>query len=333
VPARRLLLLALLLLGPRAAAGDGALLSLLALGDTGAPPGQLLRDLETQMRVGRELAREDQRDPVDGLLLLGDLFYPDGLRADELEARVRGNLVEPYCRFLDLGAPLSPRVALPCRDGSRPVPTYAVLGNHDRETPESIALMTGALPRYLANWHLPATPAEAVELGAGVSLVLYDPRALEQAGSFEPLGQALRQARGPWRILVSHYPIEDEPPGSNAREALAALEVPFQLHLAGHEHNLQIGVLESPRRFLQVVSGGGSEARWVKRPIDGARFQLARPGYARIDLVDGADGERLAVSLVATSLSPYAFWEPTRVVSRWSVDLQGVAREESAGGR
>jgi len=312
---------------------DGrVLLSLLALGDTGEPPRRFGRDGQQQIRVARALAAETQRRPADALLLLGDNFYPDGLHESEIEPRVRANLTEPYCAFVDLSAPLSSHVAVPCGDPVHPIPLYAVLGNHDVETEDSPRLQEEVVPQYVANWHLQREP-QVVELPEGVSLVLYDPRTLlAKRGDFEPFVQAVRAARGPWRILVSHYPFTDRTPAVAALRALESAGVPAQLQLSGHEHNLEIGVVEGPHPLLQVVSGAGSDLRVPHQRLVGLRFAARLPGFARVDLVEGPDGRRLVVSLVAIREFGWQLWVPTRVVARWSVDEEGRAREEPLPG-
>jgi len=82
--------------------------SLLAVGDTGQPP-TWLPWLAGQTAVASGLDEEDRRAPSDGLLLLGDNFYERGLKAEELVSRVRGNLVTPYCRFVQLDGSRSDR--------------------------------------------------------------------------------------------------------------------------------------------------------------------------------------------------------------------------------
>ncbi|MEZ4293172.1 MAG: hypothetical protein R3E53_22590, partial [Myxococcota bacterium] len=58
--------------------------SLLAVGDTGSPHGALPFFFDGQFAVGAALQRAHAASPVDALVLLGDNFYPDGLRADAL---------------------------------------------------------------------------------------------------------------------------------------------------------------------------------------------------------------------------------------------------------
>ena len=147
---------------------DGAArLSLFALGDTGAEPAPIGRALQTQMRVAAVLAAEHARRPVDALVLLGDNFYPDGLRERELAFRVRENVVRPYCAFLALDGPESAEVADACppeRRSAVPTPIYAVLGNHDANLPESPPLQREAVPRFVPNWRMPPGAVEVIEL-------------------------------------------------------------------------------------------------------------------------------------------------------------------------
>ena len=248
-------------------------LSLLALGDSGARPDDPPR-VAAQLAVGAALEAEDRRRPVDALVLLGDLFYDSGLSGDALAARVRANLVRPYCRFLDLTAPRSPEVAGACElpQASRhPVPIHVVLGNHDYMTPGSVELERDGVPLFLANWRMPAGPAAVAELGHGVSLVLFDSDPVFRgAAPATGLAAALRAARGPWRVLVAHQPIAVV--GTSERETyarfralvlteIAAAGVPVQLYLSGHEHNLQALVMEPPAPPLHVIAGGGSGGR------------------------------------------------------------------------
>ena len=309
-------------------------LSILTLGDTGYAPNWL-RSQQTQMRVGAVLEAEQRRRPADALVLLGDNFYPDGLLEKELAYRVRENLVRPYCIFLALDGPESSRVADACepqRRGNRPIPFYAVLGNHDVEVPESPRLQREIVPRFIPNWHVPARSIEVIELAdsalqPGVSLILYDAMALAERNDTASLERALRSAAGPWRILAGHYPIHDSHPGPWIQRALAGINVPVHLHLAGHEHNLQLGAPSPSSPYLQVVAGSGGGERRVKHALLGNRFALVDPGFARVDLVGEGDAARLFVSLVALPESSLSM-SPPRVVARWSTDLAGDVREE-----
>ena len=323
--------------GPAAHPPEGRpLVSLLAVGDTGSEPLRL-RVGDRQLAVGEALAAEDRRAPAAALLLLGDNFYPEGLLGGELVARVRRNVVRPYCRFADLSGPRSAAVADSCDVPAslrRPeVPIYAILGNHDYNRPESPGLQREAVPRFVANWRVPAGRAETVELGHGVSLVLFDSMALYGSGAGgDDLRRALRSARGPWRILAGHHPVaafDGDRLETRYREAVARAiaeeERPVHVFLAGHEHNLQIVELEPPLPRLLAVAGSGSDVRPSQRQPPGHRFGADAHGFARVDLVLRDGEERLAVSLFQVPALPLA---GPRRLGVWSVDAGGRLRDE-----
>jgi hypothetical protein len=317
-------------------------LSFLAVGDTGRRDfGAAL--LNRQMAVARGIAHEDARSPVDAFLLLGDNFYPHGLEAEELVARVRLNVVRPYCRFILLTGPRSTEVSDACPEPAarrHVVPIYAVLGNHDYDSRASPDLESRAVPAFVANWHLPRDVASVAELGAGVSLILLDSNQLLAGADPSPLTDALRRARGPWRILAAHHPVASRGKGTSrgsaayasyteaVRASIEAAGVPVQLFLSGHEHDLEIVELPSPWPRLNVVAGGGSGARSVEAARTGERFALARPGFARIDLASKEGGDRLVASVFALPSQPVLSLLPPRRVARWSVDASGRVREE-----
>jgi hypothetical protein len=313
-------------------APDEVRLSLLAVGDTGRPL-RLSRHFHRQHAVGRGLAVEDRRQPADALLLLGDNFYPQGLRRAELVERLRENVVSPFCHFLELEGPDSPAVARACREepGRRhPVPLFVLFGNHDHGTPESPELQRRDVATFVSNWRVAEAPVQLVEFGEGLSLLLADSIGLADAGDPAPLVDALRRARGPWRVLAAHHPLVTRrrpavQPGSFGAlvaRAVAEAGVPLHAALAGHEHNLQLLVPGPPEVALQVIAGSGSRVRGTGK---GARslYARARPGFARLDLVGRGEEERLVVSLFETGEVPLLEWWPPRLAARLSVDAVG----------
>ena len=286
----------------------------------------------------------DRHRPVDALLLLGDNFYPAGLQEAELRLRVGMNLVRPYCRFVDLSGPRSDEVAEACRrpPGERhPIPILAVLGNHDYRVPESPKLQVEAVPDFVSNWDMPAERIAVRELGRGVSLVLLQSmETVHKAQLLDDLPEAIRSARGPWRILISHHPIAPtrslEAHGrfearymAEARRRIAEAGVPLQLVVSGHHHSLQIIEPSPPGPPLQVVSGGGGGALHEVNVVGRQRFGSKSHGFARIDLVRRAGSERLVVSLYATRGAWLPAGRPS-LVARWSVALDGTLRDEEA---
>jgi hypothetical protein len=315
-------------------------LSLLAVGDTGAAPDDP-EGQRTQLAVAAAMASVDRGSPVNALVLLGDNFYPAGLRRSELARRMRANIVQPYCRFLELTGPRAPEVAGACEvplEERHPVPLFAMLGNHDYGSPESPALQRDAPRLYIGNWHMPFGAAAVYELDAGVSLVVFDSDPIYEGADAAPLVEALRASRGPWRILAAHHPIADVGRESererHARyrrvvlEAIAAADVPVHLMLSGHEHNLEVLAMDPPAPPLHVIAGSGSGTRSLHEPDPRRKVGFKLPGFARVDLVgespEDAGKARLVASLYALPGFPRRLVsDRPRVVARWSVDLAG----------
>lgn len=349
------LLLPLLLLVTGCPAGDGGAVgtppsgddaprhSLLAVGDTGRTR-PLAALFEGSRAVAAAMTEEARRAPVDGLVLLGDNFYWRGLERARLVERTRENLVLPFCHFLALDGPRSAEVASACplsKAERDPVPVFAVLGNHDLETPESAALQRRTLPAFLPGWRMSGGLAEAVELGEGLSLVLFesepaidDPDAIRRA-----LGRALEAARGPWRILATHRPIATDDLGrvqvggypQFVLDAIEASGVAVQLVLAGHHHSLQVFELGGATPLLHVGVGSGARAEPpLASDHPDARFGRLALGFARVDLQGAGKAERLVVTLFEVPRWPaLAALTPTRPVARFAVDAAGRVEQRS----
>lgn len=307
---------------------------MLAVGDSGHR-AKFSRWVTPQRAVGDALWSTHRSDPADYLLLLGDNFYPDGLEEREAEARIAMNLVAPLCGFLDLSAPLGPKLEPSCGEPPerrRPIPLRAVLGNHDWRAPESPKLERELIPRYLANFVLKEDLAWVEETEAGVSLVFFDSTPGRSPEGAAQLRDALAAARGPWRVVVSHHPIEASSDGDLLRGAIAEAGVPVQLWLAGHDHNLQLAEPGRPGPALMAIAGSGSHPTGAKYDIPGRRFFARSLGYARIDLVPdpAAPGrEELVVSLVKVRPLPIALWQRAHVAARYAVSQDGAIRRIS----
>ena len=133
-----------------------------------------------------------------------------------------------------------------------------------------------------------------------MSLIAYHSPGIGDAGAAAALERALRESRGPWRILAAHHPIAD--PGKGWRDehsapvlaAIAAAGKPVHLFLGGHQHSLQ--ALHAPGAALHVVSGaGGAEIRRISPTPHERLFAEARYGFVRVD----ASAEALDVTLLS----------------------------------
>lgn len=203
-----------------------------AVGDTG--------DGSSQARILAEaIAAAHRREPLDVLLLLGDLIYPHGSPA-QYEAK----FTNPYRSVIEAG-----------------IPTAAVLGNHDLETNPHRFMELFAMPgRYYS-----------FTVGAADFFALDTSRGSVDAEQQRWLERELPSTSSPWKIAFMHVPLfSDGMHGSNLalQEALIGRfrRYGVQLALAGHDHNYQrIGPINGT---TYLVSGGGCCPRPV--PPQGA---------------------------------------------------------------
>ncbi|MFK7894316.1 MAG: lipopolysaccharide kinase InaA family protein [Myxococcota bacterium] len=343
--------------GDASSAGAGAQAatswSLLATGDTGRTGRFSFADslFEGQISVAKAMTQEAKRAPVDGLVLLGDNFYWRGLDREHLVERLRRNVVKPYCYFLDLSGPRSAEIAPACKEAAqdrRPVPIYAVLGNHDLETAESPALQRETVPGFLPGWKMSPDIAQVFEMGNGVSLILFESevRIRDLKTMRQELLEAVSSAKGPWRILATHRPIATDDLGGvpnggypvAVQRTLAeasALGHPVQLVLSAHHHNLQAFALDSPTRVLQAGLGAGARAEGplAARDHPASRFAALSLGYARVSLIkhDRRGDELLSVSLRSAPRWPFLhlFGQTGAELARFEVDLEGRSVQSS----
>lgn len=310
--------------------------SILALGDTGRRHGFLAGWFEGQMAVAHGMAAEDARSPVDGVVFLGDNFY-GGLQRFELVERIRENLAWPYCRFIELGGPRSPQIEARCRlapDEKNPVPILAVAGNHDLVEGEGFEAQCRDIPDFISNWNMSCDFVTTLELEGGLSIIAYNSETPGWLGQLDSLAEAIRNAKGPWRILVAHHPLgvrRDDGPSEDTflQDFIREVGVPVHAHLAGHNHTLQILVDENTVPPLQAIAGSGSRVRpGIDQPHPNRVFGAERLGFARLDVVDDEAHPRLLISLFATPFFPILSWGEPELMARWSVDFEGHVQNE-----
>jgi hypothetical protein len=322
--------------------------SLLAFGDAGAHPDDA-RDHPRLLRVARALSDEDRARPADALVVLGDNFYPRGLVAAELGLRIRETLARPWCRFVAADGVRAAELAgagdLPPAERP-PLPNHPLLGNHHVASPESPGLQRDAIPLFVPNWALAARPTEVRELGYGLSLVLLDSEHFFAGGDTAPIGEALRSAAGPWRVVALHRPLRGFGAGSHEdparvadykrrmQAAVAGAGVPVHVVLAGHSHTLQMILAPPPDPPLHVIAGSSSDTGEL-HPEPGRAVGAAAPGFARLDLLGGGGAEedprreRLVLTLYRLLPSPLDRLSTQRIaLARYAVDLAGNAVPE-----
>lgn len=309
---------------PAGAAGcpSGGPPAFLVLGDQGTGDARQRRvaaAMEAVLRAGQG---------ARFVLLLGDNFYPDGVRSSD-DPQWRDKLESVY-----VGRCLGR------------LPLYALLGNHDHRG--SIAAELDYARRELGSgrWRMPGR-YYTLELGGGAGGPLGRLLALDtgaRSGRANPLAaeqaRAVEQAfaEGPgaprWRIVAGHHPVRSVGRHGDTA-ALAGWLLPamrragVDLYLSGHDYDLE--VLSAPGEPLYVVSGGGGAALYRLRERARAGLQVhfaaAAYGFARVVLAPGAlevelygeDGTRLYRHRIE---APDASAQDEAVVSPIVGDLQ-----------
>lgn len=307
--------------------------SLLAVGDTGSVWGPLPGFFEGQLAVGAAMQREHEIDPVDAVVLLGDNFYPSGLLAHELEARIVQNVVRPYCTFVEPSAGIADLVSRLCAGGRRPVPRLiAIVGNHDVLSPGSVELQREAVPRWVRNWDMPDQDGPVIrELPGGLSLVLLFSEGPWDDAARQALARALDEARGPWRVIVGHRPPITGHPQLKQMVASASRESGRIVHayLAGHVHGLVAirGSVADSAPVLTVIAGSGSHAKLQEETeyrIEGAEVMHEALGFVRLDVTGPTTSPRLRITLSQARPSAALALFGTPTLARYEIEVDGA---------
>ena len=185
---------------------------------------------EDQLEIAQQLTMRNEAHPFDGLVILGDMIYPDG-DSDLVDERI----LNPYSPLLEDGAELIP-----------------VLGNHDYGSDEQMHILD-RLGRN-RSWY--------VEDSGPLRVIVLDTERVEEQSQTEWLVDALDGGSGSqgWTLVALHHPPYSagyHGSSLDVRDAWAALfaaaDVP--LVLAGHDHDYQRS--EPVDGVTYVVSGGG----------------------------------------------------------------------------
>jgi len=304
--------------------------SVLAVGDTGMPWGMAPQLFEGQLAVGVAMQRAHRALPVDAFILLGDNFYPDGLRSEELLPRIVENVARPYCDFVDPSPELAELLDRPCQsvESTRPR-IFAVIGNHDLTSPGSLELQRNAIPRFIRNWEMPAADGPAVrELPGGLSLIFLNSDYPWNAAKTQQLTAALRSASGPWRIIIGHRPPIAGHPQLSQMVARASEESGKIVHayLAGHVHVLSAIRGTRPAPALTVIAGSGAHAERqdaTEYRIENADLIVEELGFVRLDVMRDAARDHLRVTLFQTPKSAALVFLGNTAIARYEIELDG----------
>ena len=252
-----------------------ATVRLALVGDAGA-------DAETSgppVKMERLRAALERMGTLDGILLLGDNFYPCGLETSD-----DWRIMEPLAR---LGVPL-----------------YPILGNHDygcSSTHDPCAQIDPGPPgaALREQWRFPAMNYGVTWDGIG-TIAFVDTQPL--ARGYLPPGDAARfvagvfeEAPAPWRIVAGHHVFYSSGPHGSVAEARALRRLrrivgPAEddgviLFVSGHDHHLEL-IRRGESVF--VISGSGSKVRNVAiERARGSLFRAVTHGFVLLELTEG----------------------------------------------
>ena len=305
--------------------------SLIAVGDTGLPWGFTPQLFEGQLAVGRAMQSEHARAPVDAFVLLGDNFYPTGLHANELFPRIVENLARPYCAFVDASDELADGLDPACANIKEPRPRFfAVLGNHDLDSPDSERLQRHEISRFVLNWDMPGDAGSRIrELAGGLSLIFLRSGYPWGKAEVEQLSADLTTAKGPWRVIVGHRPPIAGHPQLSRMVALASAQSERIVHayLAGHVHVLAAIPGVGPAPALTVIAGSGAQAHRqleTEYRIEDPDFIANKLGFMRIDVLGKPPDDRLRVTLFQSPPSAVLTFLGNTILARYEIESDGT---------
>ncbi|MBQ47370.1 MAG: hypothetical protein CMP10_07855 [Zetaproteobacteria bacterium] len=238
-------------------------LRLIAMGDYGTGD-------ENQAKVAAAMERYCQQYGLDGLLLLGDNVYMDGV----------ASLEDPkwdIAVWQPLGSPCLSQV-----------PLYPILGNHDyKGSTEAQIAMTAKNPR----WHMPnrfysikfGNLLKVVGLDTNICDFCFDPKLCV----LDFLKQSLGHDDSHWTFVMGHHPVssasskhKDNFQGKVLKRFLCDKA---DAYLAGHSHHLEFRKEEDCQADLFISGAGGAS---LYPPLEDPKsvFAAGEFGFLAIDV-------------------------------------------------
>lgn len=260
---------------------DKASYRLFVLGDTGSGSSG-------QMAVAQAMdARCNEAGSLDGIVLLGDLFYMDGVKSADDPQWVE-RIEKPY--------------GLPCLSRS---PIYPLLGNHDYRGNPSALIAYG---KTHSRWQMPHR-FYRVDFGSLLRLVAMDSVItdfclLSGTCSADFLLESIRAPISQWTAVASHHPLASasDKGHSHSGGIFGFLLKPLvcdkvDAWFAGHAHHLEHRQEPGCNADLYVAGAGGGELNGIIAGQPASKFIRSSFGFIEI-LVSR---EQLTVSMFDTS--------------------------------
>ena len=247
-------------------------LKLLFTGDTGTGNSD-----QKDVALAMEKTCVDKK--IDGVVLLGDNFYDDGVKSVD----------DPQwlSKFADM-------YNTPCLASHK---FYVVLGNHDMRMNPNAQILYTQKSNY--KWNLP-NRFYALHFKGIADFFALDSNFPDACGvsglcSLDWIGEKMKESEAPWKIVMGHHPVLSG--GKYPRPKwLAALTLPRLLcqghadfYFSAHDHNLQHlrGQVNGEGCEVNqlVVGGGGGSLNNVESIPGKTLFAAKSHGYvfARLD--------------------------------------------------
>ena len=248
-----------------------------------------------QKEVAHQLEIAMYQTDADFIVSTGDNFYPNGVASvnDPLWQSAFENIYHGPHTFEDW---------------------YVVLGNHDYLGNAQAQIdYTNKSQR----WQLPAryySKTFELENNEQVLMVFLDTNPIQpeyktrekyrstQGQGYQTqlawLETQLAGSKAKWKIVVGHHPLYSSGKRFGRNQGLRDILEPIlerhnvHAYIAGHEHDLQYNQPKNSK-VAHFVSGGGSEARFVKQR-EFTRYAEATPGFLSVSI----NGETLSVSAI-----------------------------------
>ncbi len=237
----------------------------LLLGDQGA-------EGQSQKLVAQAMAQKALVDPVQFVILLGDNFYPAGVKSID-DPQWSDKFENMYS---------SP---------SLQVPFYAVLGNHDYY---GNTLAQVHYTQKSSRWNMQDeyyTFSLMIDNSTQVQFFALDTMLIAYNNPSTPqqvrwLERELRKSQAHWKIVYGHHHIYSYGDYGTNKTLRKILEPIFKknnvdIYMSGHDHTQQL--IQSDSGIFYIISGTGSSPQYFQQG-ENILFVSPKPGFAWLKL-------------------------------------------------
>lgn len=211
---------------------------------------------------------------LDGLMLLGDLFYMEGVSSVQ-DPQWTEKILKPY------GSPCLKKTNI-----------YPVFGNHDYRGNKEAFIEYSQIDK---RWKMPHR-FYSVNFGNLVKFIGLDTNFsdfcfMSQHCVVDFLRNELSQ-KAKWKIIMAHHPLANSSAAGYSHSGSTLLGKFFQwlscnkadLWLSGHSHHLEHRKIDACSIELFVAGGGGGELQDLSRAKEGTMFASSQFGFLELEI-------------------------------------------------